>query len=313
MMYPSPNGMSFAYTNPLLEKFGLDFFQGIPRRPGVYFMHHPGGDILYIGKAKDLRNRLAWYKNAKPGQAHDHTLELLENISHIRWEEHPTEAAAILRESELLHAVKPPYNIAGTWPQDYLYIGTKSKPLRAGDSLTGQSRLEFQLTSRREMARDYRLFGCFKHRRRTKTGYTALLRLLHAAAADPTENARRRFGFPARITRASPPYLYALNVPTELVDPLERFLAGRSSRLLGQVVDKLLANENIPRFMHHGLQDDLQLVQDFYRVGPHATFKLKRLHGVKSRLVSHRRMNDLLKVSALATIESAMVTTKKSG
>jgi excinuclease UvrABC nuclease subunit len=284
--------LSFHYVNPLIEKFGTGFFKEIPRSAGVYFMHDAEGEILYIGKAKELRARLGQYKQAKPGSATDHTLEMLEHVERIRWEEHESEQKAVLRESELLHAVRPPFNIAGTEAQHYLYIGLKQE---TRSSAKGPAKAHFQLTSRREIAQGYRIFGCYKHRRRTKTGYTALLRLLHAASADPA--GRKRFSFPARITRSAPPYLYSMELSRELIEPLERFLSGRSSRLLRLVLERMLANEQIPRFMHPGIQDDLETVQEFFRFGPRATHQLKQVHGLKTRVVSHRRMDQLLRLS----------------
>lgn len=286
--------LSFSYANPLLERLGPDYFKAIPRAPGVYFMHHEDGTILYIGKAKDLRARLSWYKNAKPGAAAELTLELLESVARIRWEEHPSEGEAILRENELLHAVRPPFNVADAWPQAYLYIGIRAEAI---PTRPDRVRLHFQLTSRRELARGYRVFGCFKHRRRTKMGYTALLRLLHAGSSEGT----RRFSFPARITRSAPPYIHSAEASRELIGPLERFLAGRDLGLLRRIVGRMLANESIPRFMHPSLQDDFNTAQEFFRMGPRATRELKRRHGLKARVVSHRRMEQLLRQSCAET------------
>jgi excinuclease UvrABC nuclease subunit len=275
--------LSLHYANPLIERLGAEFFKEIPRKSGVYFMHHADDSILYIGKAKDLRARLATYKQAKSGTAAEHTLELLESVARIRWEEHPSEEAALLRESELLHAVRPPFNIAGVSSQHYLYIGLR---------LESPTQAHFQLTSRREIAQGYRIFGCYKQRRKTKSSYTALLRLLHAASSR-----KKRFGFPARITRSAPPYLYSMEIAPELVLPLQSFLSGRSLSLLRIILQRMLENEDIPRFMHPSLQDDLDVVRDFFRFGPKATLRLKRAHGLKSRVLSHRRMDQLLKLS----------------
>ena len=194
MRSTSPGFMSFSYDNPFLARFGDEFFRSIPPTPGVYFMHHADGQILYIGKAKNLRNRLSWYKNTKSGSTPENTLELIENVARIRWETLPSEQEALSRESELLHAVRPPFNIAGTWPQPYLYIGFRTE---ADSCRQNRIRVHFQLTRRRELIHDYRIFGCFKHRSWTKVGYTALLRLLFAASF-PTHSTRR-FSFPARI------------------------------------------------------------------------------------------------------------------
>ena len=282
--------LSLSYSNPLLVKLGPQFFKEIPRSPGIYFMHAEDGAILYIGKAKDLRRRLAWYKNAKPGAVPELTLELLENVARIRWEVKQTESEALLRENELLHAVRPPFNVADSWPQAYLYIAIKAEEIPGKPD---RAKVHFQLTSRRELARKYRVFGCFKHRHGTKTGYTALLRLIHAGSAE----GKRPFAFPARITRSSPPYVHSSEMPKELVAPLERFLAGRGLKLLRRIVERMLGNENIPRFMHPAIQDDFNTTQDFYRQGPKATLRLKQQNGLKTRVLSHRKMEQLVRQS----------------
>lgn len=287
------------YANPLIERFGERFFREIPAVPGVYFMHDEVDEILYIGKAKDLRKRLAWYKNAKPGAAHESMLECLERVVRLRWEPHRTEEAALRRESELLHAIRPPFNTASAWPEAYFYIGLRVEPAASRkDSATGvgatRAKIHFQLTCRRELARGYELFGCFKHRRRTKSGYSAMLRLLHAAS----DTGKRRFSFPAKITRSSPPYQYATEIPAELAPHLTAFLTGRDLSLVRRSLELMLDNEGIPAFMRPAIQDDIDAVREFFRYGPKATLALKRTHGLRTRVVSHRRMEQLLLASA---------------
>src|SRR4051812_18214327 len=98
------NSLKSRYQNPLKIRFDLKFFKEIPKNPGVYFMQDTSKNILYIGKAKNLRNRILSYSYLKPGQALDHTLEMLESVHTIHWRECPSEAEALSTESELLHS-----------------------------------------------------------------------------------------------------------------------------------------------------------------------------------------------------------------
>ncbi len=234
--------------------------------------------ILYIGKAKNLRARLMSYRNAKPGQTPGHVIEMLRHVSRIRYEERATEAEALLRESELIRAVRPQFNIAGNWPAEYFFIG-----LRYENGI-----LTFRLTSRGHEP-GFRLFGCYKHRRKTKIGYTALLRLLHAALAR-----KPRFSFPAKITRESPPYSYALLLPEPWLKSLRLFLSGKSPRLLRELTEAMLTNETLPKFTYSPLQADLKTVQQFYRHGPRATRRLMHLHGVREKMVNHACMDAMI-------------------
>jgi excinuclease UvrABC nuclease subunit len=247
-----------GYENPLKAKFPAPFFASLPQGAGVYFMRDSSGEILYIGKAKCLRKRISSYRGAKPGACGDNVIGFLERVVAIDWEEHPTEQAAVLRERDLLRAVNPPFNIADNWPEDYFFVGLRERP---GD------KIEFRLTSEEEDRREFRLFGCYRHRRKVKDGYTALLRLFFAGF-----NRRARFSIPAKLARRSPPYRYELKIPALAGGPgyadwraqLEDFFAGRDDRLLLTLVDLLLANETIPPFSRYGLQTDLVTAREFY-------------------------------------------------
>jgi len=101
---------------PLVERLGRDFFRTLPERPGVYFMRGAGGTVLYVGKAKNLRQRLGSYRAASPERRPRRILRLLNQVESILWEEAPDEEAALRRESELLVSLKPRFNRAGVWP-----------------------------------------------------------------------------------------------------------------------------------------------------------------------------------------------------
>ncbi len=56
---PSPKQpWLLPYVNPLTERIDPEFFRALPREPGVYVMIGAANDVLYVGKAKDLRARL---------------------------------------------------------------------------------------------------------------------------------------------------------------------------------------------------------------------------------------------------------------
>jgi predicted GIY-YIG superfamily endonuclease len=124
---------------PLVEKLGAGFFQSAPASPGVYMMRDPGGVILYVGKAKDLRKRLCSYRVANPDRMRKRHLRLLSRVASIEFELCPSEAVALERESHLIRTLKPRFNRAGTWkgPDRYLtwrveeqgiWLGVKGEP-----------------------------------------------------------------------------------------------------------------------------------------------------------------------------------------
>lgn len=112
---PAAQRLLFPDPQPLVERLGRDFFHALPDGPGVYLMHGPADGVLYVGKAKNLRHRLASYRVANPDRMARRTLRLLRLVERIAWETCADEKAALRRESELLRALKPRFNRAGVW------------------------------------------------------------------------------------------------------------------------------------------------------------------------------------------------------
>src|ERR1043165_4629807 len=105
----------FSDPQPLVERFGHEFFRQLPQSPGVYLMRDHAGVTLYVGKAKNLRKRLCSYRVANPERMARRTLRLLRLVEQITWEECADEVNALRRESELLLTLKPRFNKAGVW------------------------------------------------------------------------------------------------------------------------------------------------------------------------------------------------------
>lgn len=88
-----------------------DFNSGdYPETPGVYLMKDAGGRILYVGKAKSLRKRLASYFRAGADHA-PKTTALLGKVVHIDVLLVGTEKEALLLEESLIKKHRPRYNI----------------------------------------------------------------------------------------------------------------------------------------------------------------------------------------------------------
>lgn len=253
-------------------------------------MMNSQNSILYIGKAKNLKNRIVSYSRIKPGLYPDHLVEMIESIQSIKWKQCRTEADALLREMELLHAVRPPFNIAHTEPEHYLFIGIKTncQNKREGNTENQLIPLSFQLSSHIGIIKeDYQVYGCFNHRRKIKTGYSALLRLLYAACYQGN-----RFSYPARLTRLYPPWIYSHWIHESLIVDLDLFLKGRTERLLHTLIDRLLENESIPAFMRPSIQEDIGLIRTFFRVGPKKTRQLAKK--ARSKILTHAQMDHLI-------------------
>ncbi|MDR1300750.1 MAG: GIY-YIG nuclease family protein [Candidatus Nomurabacteria bacterium] len=83
--------------------------QKLPSAAGVYFHKDAAGEIIYVGKAKNLRNRVKSYFQDKN---HDlKTRKLVAAIADTEWLEVETELDALFLESEMIKRYMPKYNI----------------------------------------------------------------------------------------------------------------------------------------------------------------------------------------------------------
>lgn len=94
--------------------------QALPNLPGVYKMLNKSGEILYVGKAKSLKNRVNSYF-AKTIE-HPKTQALVQRIDDIEIIITRSETEALLLEQNLIKNHRPPYNIILRDDKSYLYI-----------------------------------------------------------------------------------------------------------------------------------------------------------------------------------------------
>jgi excinuclease ABC subunit C len=69
---------------PLDRRLGGKFFRKVPRRPGVYLMKDAQDKIVYVGKAKDLKQRLNNYRVANPDRMPRRHLKLVNEVADSR-------------------------------------------------------------------------------------------------------------------------------------------------------------------------------------------------------------------------------------
>lgn len=86
-----------------------DLIENSPNAPGVYKMYDADGMLLYVGKAKNLANRLRQYVDTSKLELHKQVMRSL--VTRVDWEIVPTESDALIREQELIKTLRPKYNI----------------------------------------------------------------------------------------------------------------------------------------------------------------------------------------------------------
>ncbi len=108
------------------EKFDInEFLKNLTRLPGIYKMLNEAGDIIYIGKAKNLKNRVSSY--FRKGTASAKQQVMVAKIVSIEIAVTHTEAEALLLESQLIKKHKPRYNICLRDDKSYPYIFISSE------------------------------------------------------------------------------------------------------------------------------------------------------------------------------------------
>ncbi len=101
------------------------FLRTLTTRPGVYQMYDAQGELLYVGKAKNLKHRVGSYFRARG--LTDKTLALVSKIEDIQVTVTTTEVDALLLEHNLIKSGKPPYNILLRDDKSYPYIYLSSQ------------------------------------------------------------------------------------------------------------------------------------------------------------------------------------------
>jgi excinuclease ABC subunit C len=98
----------------------------VPRQPGVYRFIGPDDSILYVGKAKVLRNRVASYFGERKDRL-NRTRVMVKNAARLEFTIVETEADALLLENALIKTHQPRYNINLKDDKNYSYICIKDE------------------------------------------------------------------------------------------------------------------------------------------------------------------------------------------
>ena len=93
----------------------------LPNLPGVYQFKNDIGKIIYVGKAKDLKNRVGSYFHVNLTNG-SKTSAMVSRINDIDFIEVESEFDALILETELIKKYKPKYNVIQKDDKTYLYI-----------------------------------------------------------------------------------------------------------------------------------------------------------------------------------------------
>ena len=104
---------------------GKAFAGRLPTRPGVYLMRDTESTVLYVGKARNLRKRVASYFDARPKA--ERIMRMIARVSDIEVSLTRTEGEALLLENEWIKSLKPRYNILLRDDKSYPWIAMSTQ------------------------------------------------------------------------------------------------------------------------------------------------------------------------------------------
>src|SRR6266481_4862212 len=160
--------MSMANESPTADSGALppaEKVKQFPTTPGVYLMKDDQGRVLYVGKAKNLRNRAAHYFT-KAAAEDPRTADLVRLIADIDFVPAPSEVDALLLEARLVKDIQPPFNIELKDDKSFPYL-----QIRIREDFP---RVEFTRTPRR---RGVKLYGPFTSAKSLRLAIQVLQRI----------------------------------------------------------------------------------------------------------------------------------------
>ena len=104
-----------AMDTPLLEQL-----KAVPLLPGVYLWKDAEGQVLYVGKAKQLRNRMRQYLTLQDGRAM--IPRLVEQVDGFEYLVTENEHESLVLEKNLIQQFHPPFNVDFRDDKSYPYI-----------------------------------------------------------------------------------------------------------------------------------------------------------------------------------------------
>ena len=212
---PAPAPLAATGAELIAEKVRI-----LPDSPGVYRMFGHDGEVLYVGKARSLKKRVANY--AKLTGHSNRIARMITNTTAMEFITTATETDALLLEANLIKRLKPRYNVLMRDDKSFPYI-----------LLTGDHDFPQVIKHRGARARKGDYFGPFANAGAVNATLNALQKaFLLRSCSDSVFEARTRPCLLFQIKRCSAPCTGEIDADgyAELMSEARDFLRGRSRR-----------------------------------------------------------------------------------
>ncbi len=207
----------------------LHYLKVAPSRPGVYRMLDVRGDVLYVGKAKNIRKRVGAY--ARPTGLDTRIERMVAATRKLEFVVTRTETEALLLEANLIKRLRPRFNVTLRDDKSFPYI------LITSDHWAPQI-----LKHRGARSRPGHYFGPFATVWAVNRTINALQRaFLLRSCSDPFFESRSRPCLLYQIKRCSGPCTKEIDFPdySALVSEANAFLSGRSKAVKDQLAGEM--------------------------------------------------------------------------
>ncbi|ANX02259.1 excinuclease ABC subunit UvrC [Thermoclostridium stercorarium] len=210
-----------------------ELLENIPESPGVYLMKDKSGRIIYVGKAKVLKNRVRQYFQS-PEEKDPKTKTLVSKINTIETIVTETEAEALILENTLIKLHKPRYNILLKDDKTYPYIRITTQELFP--------KIELTRTIKRDGSR---YFGAYTKVSDARKSLEALRKIFPLRTCNRQikegDNQRPCLFYHIKLCSAPCAGLISSKDYNEIVKETYRFLEGRQDEVLNEMRKRMEA------------------------------------------------------------------------
>jgi excinuclease ABC subunit C len=224
----------------------------IPEAPGVYRFSDPQGRVIYVGKAKSLRQRLNSYFADITG-LHPRTRQMVTTAGHVQWTVVGTEVEALQLEYNWIKEYDPRFNVR--------YRDDKTYPVLAVTMHEEYPRLHVYRGPRRK---GVRYFGPYAHAWAIRETLDLLLRVFPARTCSAGVFKRHgQIGRPCLlgyIDKCSAPCVGRVTADEHrgIVEDFAEFLSGRTDRMVRELEKRMAqASEDLEFEKAARLRDDI--------------------------------------------------------
>ena len=214
----------------------------VPDQPGSYQFKDQAGRIIYVGKAKSLRNRLNSYFQDKRNLP-SRTVQMLAAAESVEWIEVPTEVDALMLEYSLIQRHQPRFNVRLRDDKSYPFL-----------AITMKDEWPRAMVMRGKRKRGNRYFGPFGHAYAIRETLDLLLRTFPIrTCSDNKMTEHQRLGRPCllfHIEQCAGPCVGEITGDDyrDLVGDLTRFLEGDTEEVLRDLNNKMGAASSSMEF-----------------------------------------------------------------